>query len=136
MSNIETQSGPGLILVFFKICDSSKISQKSLEHWVDQEYVPALLATVPTKTAWLYKAANANYDKQQLVVCKVSDLASMQAGQLQDAAKTNKLSLFKGSVQDSVEVDTRTYSFVQLYETAKQDEGKLYAVIQTKMSKC
>jgi hypothetical protein len=132
MSNIETQSGPGLILIFFKICDSSKISQKSLECWVDQEYVPALLATGATKTAWLYKAANANYDKQQLVVCKVSDLASIQAGQLQDAAKANKLSLFEGSVNDSVEFDTRIYSFVQLYETAKQDEGRFYAVIQAK----
>ncbi|KAF1849863.1 uncharacterized protein K460DRAFT_274033 [Cucurbitaria berberidis CBS 394.84] len=115
-------SGPGVFLNFFKLNDSSKISLDTLEKWFDEEYVPELLATGAIKFAWLYKAANPSYDKQHLAVYKVSDLALVQAGKVQEIPRSSKNGLFDGDVDASIEFDTRIFSFVQKFETSKQDE--------------
>jgi len=117
-------SGPGLILNFLKLRGSSEISQHALENWIDQEYVPALLATGGLSGAWLYKAANPAYDKQHILVCKVSDLALIRAEELGSVGKDSKGPQLDGSVDEQVELDLRIYSFVQQYETSKHDEGE------------
>ncbi|KAF2833640.1 hypothetical protein CC86DRAFT_415536 [Ophiobolus disseminans] len=116
------RSGPGIVLGFFQIRDSSKASQHTLESCFDQELVPKLLETEGVTGAWLYKAANPAYNKQQILVYKLSDLASIQAKDLQRLAKTSKHSHLNGSVDDHVEFDSRSYSFVQLYEISEHSE--------------
>jgi hypothetical protein len=125
MSQSKPWSGPGVIVSFFKLRDTATLSEKTLEDWFAREYVPALVAAGVIKKAWLYQAANADYDKQNIILYKVRDLALVQAGKIQEIPRTSKLSLFEGSVDDHIEVDTRIYSFVELYETSKHDEGKL-----------
>jgi hypothetical protein len=94
-----------------------------LEDWFDREYAPALMKTGVIKSAWLYRAANVNYDKQNLILYKVPDMARVQAGKIQEVTRTSQLGLFEGSVDEYIEVDTRMYSFVQLYETSEHGEG-------------
>jgi hypothetical protein len=124
MSEPKAWSGPGAILSFFKLREPAKISPKTLEDWFDQEFVPALLATGAVSAAWQYQAANEGYDKQQVILYKVPDLALIQAGKFQSVPRTSKQSLFEGPVDDYIEVDTRVYSFAQLYETSRRDAGK------------
>ncbi|KAH7094603.1 hypothetical protein FB567DRAFT_510576 [Paraphoma chrysanthemicola] len=115
-------SGCGVILSFFKVRESSKVSEEALYTWFNEEFTPALLATGAVKSATLYKAANPSYDKQQLLLYNVSDLAAIQAGRLSGVARSSKLSLFEGSIDDHVEFEWRIYSFAQLYETAVHSE--------------
>ncbi|KAH7084952.1 hypothetical protein BKA63DRAFT_528813 [Paraphoma chrysanthemicola] len=122
MSDQQSWSGSGVILSFFKLRESSKVSEEALYTWFSEEFAPALLATGAVKSATLYKAANPNYDKQQLLLYNVSDLAAIQAGRLSDIARSSKLSLFEGSIDDHVEFEWRIYSFAQLYENAVQSE--------------
>lgn len=129
MSDSQNWTGPGTILNFVKIPSSSKITLETLEKWFDEEFVPALLATGAIKYAWLYKAASADYDKQHLIVYKVSDLALVKAGKLQEVPRTSTKGLFEGKVDDNVEFESRVYSFVQHYVTEKQDEGKSLIIL-------
>jgi|TARA_R110002003_G_scaffold52_23_gene4556 hypothetical protein len=133
MSEQPAWSGPGVIFSFFKLRESSEISQEAMHTWFDEEFVPSLLATGTIKSVTLYKAANPNYNKQQLLLYDVPDLSSIQAGQLGDFAKSSRLSLCKGSIDAHVEFEWRTYSFVQLYETSKRSEGKLKLGLQVPM---
>lgn len=121
MSGPQPWSGPGVIFTFFKVPESSKVSQHAIEKWFDEEYVPKLLETGVVKSGWLYKAANPEYDKQHLLIYKVSDFA--QAGKLKEVPRTSEKGLFDGDVHSHIEFESRIYSFVQLYETSKQDEG-------------
>ncbi|KAL5120543.1 hypothetical protein ACEQ8H_001562 [Pleosporales sp. CAS-2024a] len=113
MSQPTAWSGPGMILSFFKLRESSSLSEKTLEDWFDQEFGPSLMALGVIKSAWLYQAANASYDKQNAILYEVPDLALIQAGKLQEASRISKLGLFQGSVDDHIELDTRLYSFVE-----------------------
>jgi hypothetical protein len=133
MSKQPAWSGPGVILSFFKLRESSEISQEAMHTWFNKEFVPSLLATGTIKSVTLYKAANPNYNKQRLLLYDVPDLASIQTGQLRDVAKSSRLPLFEGSIDDHVEFEWRMYSFVQLYETAKRSEGKLKLGLQVPM---
>lgn len=124
MSESKAWSGPGAILSFFKLREPARISPKTLEDWFDQEFVPALLESGAVSAAWQYQAANEGYDKQQVILYKVPDLGLIQAGKFQIVPRTSKQSLFEGPVDDYIEVDTRVYSFAQLYETSRRDAGK------------
>jgi len=123
MSTSQSWSGPGVILSFFKLLDSPTISEETLENWFDREYAPPLIASGVVKKAWLYLAANAEYDKQHLIVYQVPELAQVQAGKIQEFPRTSSSGLFEGTVDDYIEVETRIYSFVQLYEKSAHGEG-------------
>jgi hypothetical protein len=129
MSNVTSESGQGIILIFFRTRDSLSSLPRTFEDWLHQEYVPALSAIAGLETAWAYTAADAAYDKQQLVVCKVLDLALVQAETLSGLTGNGKISPPEGLTNGTIESDMRTYSFVQLYETTKQDRGKLQNII-------
>lgn len=122
MSGSNPMSGPGVILTFFKLRDPPRISPETLEEWFEKEFAPGILATGAVRTAWLYEAADPSYGKQQLMIYKVPDLA--QAGKLREVARTSSLSLFEGTVDDYIEMDSRIYSMVQLYETTKREAGQ------------
>lgn len=122
MSESKPVSGPGVILTFFKLRDPPRISPETLEEWFDKEFAPGILATGAVRTAWLYEAADPGYDKQQLMIYKVPDLA--QAGKMREVARTSSLSLFEGTVDEYIEMDSRMYSMVQLYETTKREAGE------------
>lgn len=124
MSDFEAWLGPGVILTFVKVFDTSKVSEETLEEWFVQEYAPELLATGVVKGAWPYRAANPEYDKQRLFVYKVSDLAAVHAGRLRGVARTSSKNFFEGDLDDYIEYESRIYSLVQLYETSEQDKGK------------
>jgi hypothetical protein len=123
MSTTQAWSGPGIILSFFKLLDSPTISEETLEDWFGREYAPALIASGVVKKAWLYQAANADYDKQHLIVYNVPELAQVQAGKIQEVPRTSNSGLFEGTVDDYIEIETRIYSFVQLYEKSAHGEG-------------
>ncbi|EAT92624.1 hypothetical protein HBH56_055810 [Parastagonospora nodorum] len=122
MSTPQAWSGPGIILSFFKLLDSPTISEETLEDWFGREYAPALIASGVVKKAWLYQAANADYDKQHLIVYNVPELAQVQAGKIQEVPRTSNSGLFEGTVDDYIEIETRIYSFVQLYEKSAHGE--------------
>lgn len=122
MSDPKEWSGPGAILSFFKLRDSSSISEKTLEEWFEREYVPALYKAGIIKMAWLYQAANAKYNKQNLIMYKIPDLTKV--GRMQAIPRTSALSLFGGPVDEHIEVDSRIYSNIQLYGTLDHREGK------------
>jgi hypothetical protein len=121
-------SGQGIILIFFRTRDSSRTFPKPVEQWLQQEYVPALSASAGIKAAWQYTAADAAYDKQKLVVCRVSDLVPVQVEILSCLARSGKVSLPVGLTDGSIGYELRSYSFVQLYETAEKDQGKLHGI--------
>lgn len=119
----DTWAGPGVMFTFVDLKGQSKVSEETLLQWFDTEWIPGLLATGVITLAWLYKAVNPDYDKQHLVVYKVSDLALVHAGKLKQVPRSSPSGIFPGEVDDHVEFESRIYSFVQLYETSKQDEG-------------
>lgn len=123
MSTPYPMSGPGVILTFFKLREPPRLSPETLEEWFEKEFAPGMLATGAVKTAWLYEAADPGYDKQQLMIYKIPDLA--QAGKLREVDRTSKLSLFEGTVDEYIEMDSRMYSMVQMYETTKREAGRL-----------
>lgn len=99
------------------------MTPETLRFWLNQEYVPALQAKGLVKAAWFYEAANSGIRKQHLVVYKVADLALVRAGAFRDVPRTSEQGLFDGSVDDSIDLESRIYSIVQLYETSKQSKG-------------
>jgi hypothetical protein len=123
MSNINT-SEHGIILIFFKIKHLSSISEEVFEDWLNEEYVPALASTAGIETAWLYTAANPDYDKQQVVVCRASELSVVRVERLVDLTKNGEPLLLSQSFDDLIEPDLRIYSFVQLFETSTHTEGQ------------
>lgn len=128
MSATASWSGPGLILSFFKLLDPPQISEETLEKWFEKEFVPGLLAAGAIQSASLYRAASSEYNKQNLIVYQVSDLSVIQKGAFQQVPRTSKLSLFEGTVDGYIDLDSRIYSFSQLYETSEKPQGKTMCV--------
>jgi hypothetical protein len=124
MSESKEWFGPGAILTFFKLRETSKLSEETLEEWFNREYVPALYKAGVIKMAWLFQAASAEYDKQNLIMYKIPDLSKI--GRLHNIPRTSALSLFEGTVDDHVEIDSRIYSNTQFYGTLEQSEGRRY----------
>ncbi|KAH7401598.1 hypothetical protein BKA66DRAFT_436714 [Pyrenochaeta sp. MPI-SDFR-AT-0127] len=115
-------SGPGVILSFVRLHRSARITEEAGQIWFHEEYVPRLLASGVVSHASHYKAANPDYDKQQLAVYKVPDLALVHAGKLTTIARNSDRGLFDGDVDDVMDFESRIYSLGQLYETSKQTE--------------
>lgn len=127
MADVTTKpasSGPGIIQVFFNLKESSKLSQEILDKWLDDEYIPALVETGVAKSAWRFKAANSDYDKPNMVIYKVPDMSTEQLQKLHSVPLTSSLFPTNEPVTSFVENDSRIFSFVQLYETTKQPEGR------------
>lgn len=116
-------SGPGIIQSFIALPETSKLKQETLEKWFDEVYVPALIETGAVKSAWRFKAANPEYDKQHMVIYKCPDLALVKAGKLESVPRTSDLFPTEEPVDVLIDSESRILSFVQLYETAKQSEG-------------
>ena len=116
-------SGPGIIQSFITIPKDSKLSEETLEKWLDNVYVPALIDTGIVKSAWRYKAANPHSDKPLMYIYKIPELRDVQAGKLQDIKRTSDLFPADGPLEDFVISESRILGLVQLYETTKQPEG-------------
>jgi hypothetical protein len=129
-ANTASWSGPGILQVFFNLKESSKLSQETLDKWLDEEYIPALIETGVVKSAWRFKAANPDYGKPNMVIYKIPDVAAVQLQKLHSVPVTSSLFPTDEPVFSFVENDSRTFSFVQLYETTKQPEGRwiLFAI--------
>jgi hypothetical protein len=128
MANTTSESGQGIILIFFQTPESSGKFPKTFEDWLHREYVPALSASTGIEAAWLYIAADAAYNKQISVVCRVSDLALVKAETLSTLARNGRIAPPEELASGSMETELRIYSFVQLYATSKKDQGKLHTI--------
>jgi hypothetical protein len=116
-------SGPGIIQSFITIPEDSKLSEETLEKWLDNVYVPALIETGVVKSAWRYKAANPHSDKPLMSIYKIPELRDVQAGKLQDIKRTSDLFPTDKPLEDFVISESRILGLEQLYETTKQPEG-------------
>jgi hypothetical protein len=128
MANTTSGSRQGIILIFFRTPEPSGEFPKTFEDWLHREYVPALSTSTGIEAAWLYTAADAAYNKQISVLCRVSDLASVKAETLSTLARNGRIAPQEELASGSMETELRTYSFVQLYETSKKDQGKLHTI--------
>jgi hypothetical protein len=116
-------SGPGIIQSFITIPESSKLSKETLEKWLDNVYVPALIESGVVKSAWHFKAANPHSDKPLMSIYKIPELRDVQAGKVQDIKRTSDLFPTDGPLEDFVVYESRILGLEQLYETTKQSEG-------------
>lgn len=114
-------SGSGIIQSFFTLPASSELSQETLEEWLDEVYLNALIDTGAVTSAWRFKAANPEYGKQNLLIYKVPDLA--QAGKIRSVPRTSEKFPSGEPVDTFVESESRILSLVQLCETTKHPEG-------------
>ena len=116
-------SGPGIIQSFITVPEDSKLSEETLEKWLDNVYVPALIETGVVKSAWRYKAANPHSDKPLMSIYKIPELRDVQAGKLQDIKRTSDLFPTDRPLEDFVISESRILGLEELYETTKQPEG-------------
>ena len=123
-NNIPSLSGPGIIFTFFKLRDSSQISQATIEKWWDEVHIPGMVASSGIRSAWRWQAANPDYGKPNLVIYKVPDLAFLQSDEYKSAKKKSDTLPDAGLIDQFVELETRLYQLVQLFETEKQPEGR------------
>ncbi|KAF2872533.1 hypothetical protein BDV95DRAFT_606135 [Massariosphaeria phaeospora] len=122
-------SGPGIIQNFIGLPESPKISQETLETWFDEVYVPALVKTGVVQSAWRFRAASPENGKQHMTIYKIPDLAQVAAGKLTHIPRTSNMFPSRAPVDDFVDLDSRVFSLVQLYETTKQPEDAATTII-------
>lgn len=118
-------SGPGIIQGFLNLRAESKLTQETLEKWLDEEYIPAMLETKIIRAAQRYKAANPEYLKQNMVVYELADLASAKDGKLQEVPRSSNLFPSSDPVDAFVESEARILCFVEEYKKKEHDEGSL-----------
>ena len=123
LTSIPEWSGPGILQAFMTLAPSSALTQKTLEKWLDEIYVPALVNTGTVKSAWRYDAANPNNDKPLMLIYKVPNLRDVQAGKLQEVRRTSELFPTDEPLEAFIVSDLRILQFEQLYEMEKQPEG-------------
>ncbi|KAF2794664.1 hypothetical protein K505DRAFT_274721 [Melanomma pulvis-pyrius CBS 109.77] len=126
-------SGPGIIQSFITIPESSKLSQATLEKWLDEFYVPALIATGVVTSAWRFKAANSDFEKPLMSIYKIPELRDVQGGKLQDIKRTSDLFPTSGPLEDFVVSESRILALEQLYETTTQPEDAATTIIHAAM---
>ncbi|KAF2736365.1 hypothetical protein EJ04DRAFT_551415 [Polyplosphaeria fusca] len=119
-------TGPGLLQTFITISPTSELRIETLEKWLDDVYIPALIGTGAVQSAWRFKAVDPGYGKQHMVLYKIPDLAQVQAGKLQQAPRASELFPKGGTVDDYVLGESKIFSFVELYppDTREQKEGR------------
>lgn len=120
-------SGPGIVQSFIKLRKDSQLSEEVLWKWWDGVYIPALLETGVVKSAWRWKAANQDYDKQHMIIYKIPEMAEVAAQKLRGVPRTSDMFPTSGPVDDFTELEVRCLTLTQLYETAKQPEGTRFA---------
>ncbi len=130
MADPQTWSGSGLILTYVDILDTSKLTTEAFDEWWIVEVVPKLVDTGAITWSWAYKAANPNNEKQRVYIYKVSDLAQVHAGVLMKIPRISEKGYFEGDLEADqlTNYESRIYSFEQLYETSKNEEGKVKTV--------
>jgi len=126
-------TGPGIIVVRFKLRDSSDISQDLLEKWYDEVHIPDVLTTGGVKSAWRWKAADPEYGNQNMVLYKLPDLAFMQDPKFQSIPITSDLLPSGEPMTKHTEFEIRTYSLVQLYQLEVQPEDATSTIISACM---
>ena len=120
-----TWSGPGLIQVFINLRKDTKLSQPTLEKWLDEVYIPAQVETGVVKGVRRFKAANPSYDKQNLVIYHVPDLAALRTGKLEAVPRSSELFPTEEPVDAFVESDSRVLSEVEVFEKERHAPGEL-----------
>ncbi|KAF2117679.1 hypothetical protein BDV96DRAFT_517369 [Lophiotrema nucula] len=125
-------SGPGLIQVFFTQTDTS-VSEETILKWLDEEHIPALMATGVAKSGWRHKAADSAYSKPHMLLYKVPDLSSVLSGKLETVPRTSDLFPDGKPIDDFVTVESKVFTFVQLYEPTKQPEDAGNTIIMAAM---
>jgi hypothetical protein len=118
-------SGPGIIQGFFTLPPDSKLTQETLEKWLDDEYNPAMLETKVVKAAHRFKAANPDYGKRNMVVYELDDLASAKSGELQEVSRVSSLFPSKEPVDSFVESEARILSLIEEYKKEEHPKGLL-----------
>ncbi|OCL14285.1 hypothetical protein AOQ84DRAFT_281396 [Glonium stellatum] len=130
---IPSLSGPGIIFIFFRLRDSSQASQAIIEKWYDEVHIPAMVASGGIPLAWRWKAANPDYEKPNLVIYKLPDLAFLQSDEYRSANKKSETVPDVGPIGQLVEIETRLYQMVQLFETEKQPKDAFPTILSAAM---
>lgn len=118
-------SGPGIIQGFLTLRPGSKLTQETLEKWLDKEYIPAFLETRVVKAAHRFKAANPEYGKPNMVVYELDDLAAAKSGNLQEVSRVSSLFPSNDPVDTFVESEARVLSLVEEYQKEEYPAGLL-----------
>ncbi|KAF2742407.1 hypothetical protein M011DRAFT_269283 [Sporormia fimetaria CBS 119925] len=124
-------SGPGIFQVFISAPQDSQVSLEILDQWLEKEYVPKLMEAKVATSAWRFKAANAAYGKQNMLIIEVPDLSESKA--LSVVPRTG--SRFPGgkTAEELFDYETRILALEELYETKEQPKDAAQAVIYAAM---
>ncbi|KAJ4357868.1 uncharacterized protein N0V89_002445 [Didymosphaeria variabile] len=128
--NSQSWSGPGIIQSYIKLRDDSKISQETLEKWVYDVYLPAVLKTGIVKAITSWRAASAKYERGWLIVFDVEDLELVQYGNrkhvgggLHVISRTSDMFWTNGPVDDVIDFESRILEKVELYGDGRDSAG-------------
>ena len=87
-------------------------------------HIPGMVASSGIRSAWRWQAANPDYEKLNLVIYKVPDLAFLQSDEYKSTRKKSDTLPDAGLIDQFVESEIRHYQLVQLFEMEKQPEGR------------
>ena len=87
-------------------------------------HIPGIVASSGIRSAWRWQAANPDYEKSNLVIYKLPDLAFLQSDEYKGAKEKIDTLPDADLIGQFVESETRLYQLVQLFETEEQPEGR------------
>lgn len=128
MSNETTKpqwSGPGVVQTFVSLKGGSSHSQAELEKWIEEVYVPAILAAGAGATVSTFKAADPAYGKQHMILCEIPDLTRIKEQETVEKKLLGKeLDASEGSVGGDLEVGARILAMEEHFETEKHPKSE------------
>lgn len=120
--------GPGLVVVFGTVPKDSPVSEETVTEWIDEEYIPRLLATHVIKSAGRFKAANPHFSRQIMIIYEVTDLSMLNDPKVKNVPRSGKRFPTDEPVETWVPFEMRVYSYVQIFTGSRpveRDGGSL-----------
>lgn len=120
-------SYPGVLLLFLKLQDSSKVPPQVLEEWITQKIVPAVQDCYKEDFdgIWLYRAVDLEYNKPILLICEIENMDGVECGLRQNFSEGCTFDAhLPGAAGDHVEFDLRMYAGARTYGSSRQSTGK------------
>ncbi|KAF2272705.1 uncharacterized protein EI97DRAFT_452788 [Westerdykella ornata] len=130
-SSYTTLSGPGLVVMFGTVTPDCPVSEETLNEWLDEEYIPRLLATHALRSAARYKAANPHFSRQIMIIYQVTNLSLLNDPKVKNVPRTSKRFPTDDPIETWVPFEIRVYSWVQIYTRQVYPDDAATKIIYT-----